>query len=422
MTTLPEGPATPLQLPFPECLPWRRADLASAVGVAAAALGPAPFRDFAVFEGREAPPIFWGRQWVVADDHDGAPGRTTGRERPADGAWIIGPPTEQAQAEQVEHDRYFHVRRDDGGAPSFVAGLLAVHLTAAGNAAAMGLTLLDEPGWQTLHDGISVLFETGTAGHAATGGTTGAADHATTGRTTDAADQATAGTTTDETATTGTRVPMPGPAGWRPAGYDPAARWLIGHQLFFALIQGAVVGLNIFAAATAGQAGPTADHAGTTASQAGPATDPNHDADHGLRLAAAFLRSSAAAMRFASDFDPVDYESTVRKDMAPPKVREGFSGFQTRDHAHMVRLLTALRPMFATGSGGAAHQEIVDAVSNAYASHEFICARFRGDVLPSLRMAAASRGLSDRPGVEVVRELMRKRLGLLTPAAPEAGA
>jgi hypothetical protein len=36
-------------------------------------------------------------------------------------------------------------------------------------------------------------------------------------------------------------------------------------------------------------------------------------------------------------------------------------------------------------------------------------------------MAAASRGMSDRPGVEVVRELMRKRLGLLTPAGLEAG-
>jgi hypothetical protein len=36
-------------------------------------------------------------------------------------------------------------------------------------------------------------------------------------------------------------------------------------------------------------------------------------------------------------------------------------------------------------------------------------------------MAAASRGLTDRPGVEVVRELMRKRLGLLAPAgAPSA--
>lgn len=367
MTTLPEGPATPLRLPFPESLPWRRADLDAAVDAAAAAVGGRaadPARAFAEPEGLQAWRSFLAWQW--ADSQDPVPGPDT----PADRRWVLGPPTEQAQAEQVEHDRYFLVLRDDGGAPSFVAGLVAAHLAAYENSAAMGVTLLDDRAWHDLHDGLATLFR--------------------------------ARTPAEEPA------PMPDMAGWRRGpGYDPAARWLIGHQLFFALIQGAVTGLNIFAAAAADPGRPGA-----------PA-----DAGHGLRLAAAFLRSSSAAMRFASDFDPVDYESTVRKDMAPPKVREGFSGFQTRDHAHMVRLLTALRPLFAARSGGAeAQQELVDAVSGAYASHEFICARFRGDVLPSLRMAAASRGLSDRPGVEVVRELMRKRLGLLAAAGPDAGA
>ena len=136
----------------------------------------------------------------------------------------------------------------------------------------------------------------------------------------------------------------------------------------------------------------------------------------GLELAAGFLRGSAAAMRFASDFAPEDYDRTVRPDMAPPKVRAGFSGFQTRDHAHLVRLLGALKPVFGRLDGRVrAHKELVDAVVSAYEAHEFICAHFRGDVLPSLRMAATSRGKTERTGVEVVRELMRNRLALVDP-------
>jgi hypothetical protein len=48
-----------------------------------------------------------------------------------------------------------------------------------------------------------------------------------------------------------------------------------------------------------------------------------------------------------------------------------------------------------------------------HAAHEFICARFRGDVLPSLRMAAASRGKTQRSGTEIIREMMRVRLALV---------
>jgi hypothetical protein len=79
-------------------------------------------------------------------------------------------------------------------------------------------------------------------------------------------------------------------------------------------------------------------------------------------------------------------------------------------------MLAVLKPTFASLSGRIiAHKELVDAVVSAYEAHEFICARFRGDVLPSLRMAAAAHGKIDRAGVDVVRELMRNRLALVDP-------
>jgi hypothetical protein len=160
------------------------------------------------------------------------------------------------------------------------------------------------------------------------------------------------------------------------------------------------VGLNCFADASATDAG---------------AADASAEGAAGLALSAAFLRSSAAAMKLASDFAPTDYDATIRPDMAPPRVRAGFSGLQTRDHAYLVRLFGALKPALTASAGLPAHEEFVEAVVGAYAAHEFICARFRGDVLPSLRMAAATRGKTARPGTAVIREMMRARLALIDP-------
>jgi hypothetical protein len=267
----------------------------------------------------------------------------------------------RAEDEQAEHDRYFHVTRSARNpADGFATGLLNAHLAVHEDCLDMGVTLLAEPEWDLLFVGLEALLRG-------------------------------AGCTW--------RAPaLPSPTGWR-TGYDPPRRWLAGHQLFFSLIQGAIVGLNCFATAVA--AGQTAE------------------ADEGLRLAAAFMRSSAATMKLTSDFAPDDYERTVRPAMAPPKVRSGFSGLQTRDHAYLVRLFGALRPVFLTLSRPSeAHDEFIESVVSAYAAHEFICARFRGDVLPSLRMEAASRGRTRRSGTAVIREMMRARLALVDPAMP----
>jgi hypothetical protein len=374
------GSAAALPLPYPETLPRRRSDLEAALAAAVPGGGVlAAFRDRAARDAlRRAllrpagPPAA-----ALPADQIPAPAR-------------VGAPSRQAQDEQREHDRYFKVGRvGDRPGRDFVAGLVLTQLAAYQNCLDMGVTLLDGPDWDRLFEGLRALLRIA--------GDDVARPHA------------------EEPSAGGAQLPeRPTPAGWRD-GYDPAARWLLGHQLFFALIQGAIVGLNCFA-----DAGPAATGAGARA-----------EAAAGLALSAAFLRSSAAAMKLASDFAPADYDATIRPDMAPPRVRAGFSGLQTRDHAYLVRLFGALKPVLADSAGLAAHEEFVEAVVGAYAAHEFICARFRGDVLPSLRMAAATRGQTARPGTAVIREMMRARLALIDPgrattarpeAAPPAGS
>jgi hypothetical protein len=300
------------------------------------------------------------RAQLTARQPDPAAGRPAGHR----------PLSRQAQAEQEEHDRYFEVGRAGGdAAQAFSAGLALAYLSAYENCLSMGVTLVDDRDWRRLFGGLAILHEV--AGEPVTQGGTGMPPVA---------------------------IPAPPePAGWRDA-YDPPARWLVGHQLFFALIQGAILGLNCFSRAASVEAIP--------------------EAEEGLALAAVFMQSSAAAMKFASDFAPDDYEATVRPAMAPPKVREGFSGLQTRDHAYLVRVFAAVKPALATLAGRSqAHGEFVESVVSAYAAHEYICARFRGDVLPSLRMAAATHDRTDRTGVEVIREMMQARLALLGTSA-----
>ena len=353
-----DGPLLRLRLPYPEALPSLQTAFSAAFSTFAD--GADPLAQFADPAARGA---LRARLAVTREPHVPNSPPPAAAPRP----WTLGPQSGQAVEEQLEHDRYFEVERSGGDpAPGFVAGLLLAYLAAYENCLSMGVTLMDCADWEWLFAGITRL---------APGGA-------------------------------GKPPAPPRPAGWRD-GYDPAARWLVGHQLFFALIQGSIIGLNSFAEAAA---------------QWDRETEPTAAMAAGLELAAAFLRGSAAAMKFASDFAPADYDRTVRPDMAPPKVRAGFSGFQTRDHAHLVRLLGALRPLFAALAGRlAAHRELVDAMASAYAAHELICAHFRGDVLPSLRMAAASRGGAGRTGVDVVRDLMRSRLALVDPGGSGRG-
>lgn len=294
-----------------------------------------------------------------------------------DGEWPDIVATEDDDPEYIEHDRYFQVTRAKyKPALVFVRGLLQTHSWVHENGLAMGLSIVDPVEWQEMFAGLDALLR-----YAA-----------------------------------GDRLKEGVPVALRPAprnaqaGYDPELRWLIGHQFFFALVQGVIVGINCYlSASAAGGADPDGEAAA--------------DADGAVRVAAAFMRSTAAAIKFTSDFGPVDYDTRIRPAMAPPSVREGFSGLQTRDHAHLIGLFARLRASAAAhgdGPAGEAFEQFIEATVTAYEAHKFICARFGGDVLPSLRMAAASRGRSTQAGVTALRQLMRARLFALTPEGTRA--
>ncbi|WP_329110386.1 hypothetical protein OG792_15700 [Micromonospora sp. NBC_01699] len=268
-------------------------------------------------------------------------------------------PTPEPNSEYAEHDRYFQVRRvRRQPVETFLRGLVRAYSLVRQNADQMGVTNLDATQWRNLFAGLH-----GILGYA--------------------------------------RVPLAGgvpPMPTRPVDeYLPHHRWLVGHQLFFAVVQGAIVGLNCFV------------HAAERGDEP--------DARAAVGVASDFMRSSAAAIRFTADFGPVDYDKLVRPAMAPPAVRAGFSGLQTRDHAFLVGLFTELRTLLARpgpGRAGADFEEFVDATIEAYDAHQFICARFGGDVLPSLRMAANSQGRTTQSGADALRQIMRARLFTLT--------
>lgn len=267
-----------------------------------------------------------------------------------------------------EHDRFFHVLRTaDEPAAAFLHGLVLAHSRAYQNALEMGSTLLTEADWRNLLAGLECVFVF--AGQASR----------------------------DD------RLAIALPA-WHRAGderHDPQRRWLVGHQLYFALIQGVIVGLKCFA----------------TARKAGH----QQEAADSLRLATTLMYSSATAVKYTSDFGLVDYERKVRPTMSQPAVRKGFSGLQTRDHASLIQLFRQLRPLFAELNDLAGlREEFIESVVEVYAAHEFICARFGGYIMPSLRMAATTQGKTERAGVDVIRQMMRARLSLITGAQPAA--
>ncbi|MFY1652741.1 hypothetical protein ACN27J_17845 [Solwaraspora sp. WMMB762] len=296
------------------------------------------------------------------------------------------------EADYQEHDRYFQIRRTRQAPESaFLHALAIAHLAVRENVEENGLSQLSDGYVAQLWLGLESLYRY--AGHDVDNQPIGVLDQPV------------------------QRPPHPQSNGTDPGDSDAAAeRWLIGHQFFFTLMQGAITGLNCFLGASA-----DGDEA---------------EARAALRVATAFMRSSAAAFRFTSDFSPVDYERLIRPAMAPPAVRAGFSGLQTRDHAHLMALFTEVRAMrskIGPARLGSAFDEFVEATVEAYEAHQLICARFGGDVLPSLRMAARSAGRSTSPGVQVVRQMMRARLFALhgshrdrtdgdgTPGGPEGG-
>lgn len=170
--------------------------------------------------------------------------------------------------------------------------------------------------------------------------------------------------------------------------WPAAVRWRAGHQVFVVFIQVVIVGLRHARGRLA-----TGDVAAVIA---------------GLDVAAAFLRSSAAAMRFTGGFDPAEYPARIRPLMAPPAVSDRFSGLMSVDHRALVAELAAWGRAERPGGVGPAHRRLRAAVDHAYREHIHVCARFVGADAPSLLTPDTA-----EPAVTVLHRLRRHRLDRL---------
>ena len=173
---------------------------------------------------------------------------------------------------------------------------------------------------------------------------------------------------------------------------DPGRRWTVGHQIFAALTQGLLFALIGLEAALPGD-----DTAKVAA---------------WCRLAVDLLCASAAALRFTGDFQPDAYRDLIRPRMAPPYMAEGFSGLLSADHRHLVRIMKHLRPCMGDVATRLPneHARFVAALQQVYDDHRYVCARFDGAAVTSLRRSGP-----ETPAVVRLETFKRARLRLIQP-------
>lgn len=178
-------------------------------------------------------------------------------------------------------------------------------------------------------------------------------------------------------------------------------RWLRAHQIFAALTQGLVWTLHRLAAAL------QADDAARSRAW--------------MRSIAALYDASAAAFRFASDFDPAHYRDTIRPSMEAPYAPAGFSGAMSVDHGQLVARLAAMRPQMAVAGLRFPEESaaLKQALTRLYDDHKRVCARMAGEVSPSLRSAQMA---AQPPASEILHRFFQRRLTMLEgkPAAQPA--
>lgn len=175
---------------------------------------------------------------------------------------------------------------------------------------------------------------------------------------------------------------------------DAERRWVVGHQIFLALIQALVVALNTYR-------GGRSRHDLVTARQ-------------GLVCAARVMAGSGSALVFASEFAPGQYAGRIRPSMQEPFVSPGFSGLLSADHRFLVRLMGELKTTFTDLPRELvpAHQAFASALAGAYDAHKYVCARFGGTEGVSLRMSSHSAFTA----VDVIHGLKVARSHLVRPA------
>jgi hypothetical protein len=172
------------------------------------------------------------------------------------------------------------------------------------------------------------------------------------------------------------------------------ARWRVGHQLYFVVIQSLTVAMLLAMRAAR--------------------DDEEVSLVDALALAGSCADAAGASMRFTSEFPLPVYVERVRPTMLPPHVEPGFSGFATRDHR---RLVAVFRQVHAVRSDLAAvgepYDRFVSAVEDMYSAHAGVCAHFGGTREPSLRMQALSHQHPTTSGVAAATKVARRRIGLI---------
>jgi hypothetical protein len=176
---------------------------------------------------------------------------------------------------------------------------------------------------------------------------------------------------------------------------DPVRRWILGHHVFLALIQGLIVAAHDLADALAGGR--------------------QSEAAAAFEQCGGLLEGSALAFRFASDFSAVDYNEVVRLTMMPPVAPPGLSGLLSADHRYLIKVLAALKPSFEALEPDlcSSYQHFRTAFRAAYDAHKLVCGHFSGDEKPSLLMKAES----EMSAVERLDQFKQRRLRML-PAKP----
>ena len=335
----------PLVLLDPQLLPEDRGQLVSAVPVLSAS-----GVDLAALSAR--PADRHQAQQILAD------GTVFGRHACSD-VQALDSRRWRADAQYREHDEYFGVVRVTGSAgENFLAGLVAAYLRVVDHVDRCGTDLSDVQ-WKAL---IGLPYRT--FGYASTA-------HA-----------------------------IPQAAQARPRALvmtqeSAFARWQVGHQLYFVVIQSLAVAVLCAIRAAQNNDGASVVDA--------------------LALASSCAEAAGASMHFTSELAPPVYAERVRPTMLPPHVGPGFSGFQTRDHRRLVTVFRQLHAVRADlAAVGEPYAAFVSAIEDMYSDHAGVCAHFGGTSKPSLRMALSDKQAATS-GVEVATQIARGRIALIEP-------
>jgi hypothetical protein len=169
---------------------------------------------------------------------------------------------------------------------------------------------------------------------------------------------------------------------------DALTRWGTGHQLFSVLMLDLIVVHKELARHIEDQDWDETESTLTQATQ--------------------LWAASAVAFRFTGDFTAFEFESVVRPSMAPPNVREGFSGTFSPDHTVLLQVLSKLRPLLGNlpPKLKERHRTYLWVYDAMYESHASVCHLMVGNK-PSLKSGVEG---DDTPAPEKIRHLKTRAL------------